>query len=287
MVKWRRTRCVCIIYFPFSITPFNLFSRPPYENDQQYWADQPRKAARQALKAVGLSSSYELGVLAQVIEHLRSELEPTLDITVHEAVFAASHLVALYKDDLQDAADHVGIKYITPKDLFKPFLWETAAAYAGHGFGLGKHWRDDDKCWEEEGRMPRRTILAVHYSQNALTVSLAKVSDAISAWEPDYRHIENFTLGSDAIKRYSDTEDYWADVKDALLSINTQFPLFPKPSRILLTGNMAYGYFVELLESTMQDYLGTIPPLLANNTCKAAAQGAAEFKRRAAAPWSS
>jgi len=119
--------------------------RPPYDNDGEYWADQPRKGARLALKTMGLPASYEVGVLAQVIQHLRSQLEFEFGISISEAGFTSSHLLALYQDDLEDVAQFVGINYVTPRWQFKPIIWETAAAYAGHGLGMCKHWRDQKR----------------------------------------------------------------------------------------------------------------------------------------------
>lgn len=120
-----------------------LSFRPPYDNDGEYWADVPRKSARLALKSLGLPASYEVGVLARVIQNLRSQLELDFGIIISEAVFTSSHLLALYQDDLEDAAEYVGIKYVAPRWNFQPIFWETAAAYAGHGLGLCKHWRDE------------------------------------------------------------------------------------------------------------------------------------------------
>lgn len=262
---------------------------PPYQNDGQYWADMPRKAARLALKVAGLPASYEVGVLAQVIEHLRSQLEADFDISIYEAVFTSSHLVALYQDDLEDAANYTGIKYITPKKQFKPILWETATAYAGHGLGICEHWQDEEKCQEERIQLPQETVLAVHYSQSALTVSLAEISVAEAAWEPHYRRVENFTLGSNAIPGYGARAcDYWANVKDVLLAVMTEFPLFPRPTKILVTGDKVYGDFMEFLVSTLKEYLGSVPPILPVDATVqvVSAKGAAEFMRRGPAPWS-
>ena len=119
--------------------------RPPYDNDGEYWADVPRKTARLALKTVGLPASYEVGVLAAVVHHLRSQLESDFGINISEAVFTSSHLIALYQDDLEDVAENLGIRYVVPRLQFKPILWETAASYAGHGFGMCKHWQDQDR----------------------------------------------------------------------------------------------------------------------------------------------
>ncbi|TVY92397.1 hypothetical protein LAWI1_G001852 [Lachnellula willkommii] len=259
---------------------------PPYDDDGQFWADQPRKALREALKATGLPASYEVGVLAHTIKHLRSQLEADFGIVVSEAVFTSSHLVALYRDDLEDVAYDAGIKYVTPKHQFKPILWETGSAYAGHGLGLCEHWRDEERCREEEDRWPEITVLAVHYSRNALTTSLASVTGATQVWEPDYRHEENFTLGSDGMNAYPSLDNYWADVRETLLLTMTTFPFFPKPEKILVTGDRAHGYFMKMLRETLNDYLGHVPPILSIDPREVSAKGAAEFMRRGPAPWS-
>lgn len=101
-----------------------------------------------ALKTLGLPASYEVGILAQVIRHLRSQLELDFGINISEAVFTSSHLLALYQDDLEDAAANVGIKYVAPMRQFKPIFWETASAYAGYGLGLCEHWRNEEKVRE-------------------------------------------------------------------------------------------------------------------------------------------
>jgi hypothetical protein len=243
-------------------------------------------AVRAALKAVGLPASYEVAVLAQVIRHLRSELESDYGISISEAVFTSSHLLALYQDDLQDVAQNVGVKYVTPKSQYLPILWESAAAYAGYGLGICEHWQDEDRCREEEEEMPDNTVLAVHYSRNALTVSLAKISAAVATFEPDYRRVENFTLGFDAISGYPNPEDYWADVKRTLLHTMVEFPGFPKPAKIMITGDMANGSFREFLEKTIKGHMGVLPPVLSDSSNVVAARGAAEFMRRGPAWWS-
>lgn len=128
--------CYIYIYHKLKV------SRPPYEDNGDWVADQPREGARMALKAVGLPASYEVGVLAQVIRHLRSELESEFKVSITEAVFTSSHLLALYQDDLEDVAENAGIEFVIPTYQFKPIFWETASAYAGHGLGLCKDWRN-------------------------------------------------------------------------------------------------------------------------------------------------
>lgn len=120
----------------------------------------------------------------------------------------------------------------------------------------------------------------MHYSHNALTVSLAEIQTAFDTWEPDYRRVENFTLGSDAIPGYSNSKDYWANVKRTLLQIMDKYPGFARPETVMITGDMAYGYFMEFLEVTLSDYLGKLPPILSTDATVIAARGAAEIMRR-------
>jgi len=261
-------------------------TRPPYD-DGEYWEDQPRQAARTALKSVGLPASYEVGILADVIRPLRSQLEGAFDITITEAVFTASHLVALYQDDLEDVATRLGLRYVTPRREFHPLVWETSSAYAGHGRGLCKAWYNDTECALEESRtMPEIALLSVHYSRTALTVALATIEGAAGLWEPEYRHSENFSLGREARAGYACDEDYWVNVRRELLAIMEQFPGFPKPELIIVTGDAVDGEFLTQLEAAMMGHMGRVPEVLSNRTVAVAAMGAAEFMRRGPAPWS-
>jgi len=129
-------------------------------------------------------------------------------------------------------------------------------------------------------KLPDVTVLAVHYSHNALTVSLAEISTAVSTWEPYYRRVENFTLGSDAIPGYTSSNDYWADVKRTLLQIMKEYPGFARPTTVMITGDMAFGSFMEFLKETLAEYLGQPPDILSSDATVIAAKGASELMRR-------
>lgn len=228
-----------------------------------------------------------MGVIAQVIIYLQSQLEKDFRISISRAVFTSAHLLALYQDDLEDAACFAGIGYVIPKHQFKDILWETATTYVGHGLGLCEHWQDEATCRKEEMQLPEYTVFSVHYSRNALTTSLAIIQEAIAIWEPNYRHKENFTLGSDAISEYSNSDHYWAGVKETLLHTMTMFPGFGRPDMILVTGESVYfERFLEFLKRTLGDFLGQVPPILFSNPIEVSSQGAAEFMHRGAAWWS-
>lgn len=233
-------------------------SRPPYEDDGEFWADQLRRAGRVALTLVGLPASYEVAILANVIHQLRTQLERAFSTQITEAVFTASHLMALYKDDLQDLAAHLKLRYMRPRREFHPLVWETSSAYAGYGRGLCKAWHNNTECWmEEEREMPDISLLSVHYSRTALTVALAEIGGAGGMWEPEYRHVENFRLGRDALDDYTHEQDYWEDVREHLLFIMAEYG-FRNPELIMITGDAADEKFMEHLKSTMLGHMSKV-----------------------------
>jgi hypothetical protein len=247
---------------------------------QDYFDDIPRVMERRLLKRAGLPATADVGILATVIKKLRSQIESDLKITVSDATLTTTHLVALYKDDVEDICEHVGFKYIRPEALFKPILWETSSAYAGYGFGLCEHWQNDTQCQIEESMFPFTPVFAVHYSRTALTATLATMRAALGAWDPDNRRVEKFNLGSDAKAWYTSEDDYWRDVKGALLQRMLETPAMKKPVKIILTGDMVHGEFMHVLEETIKDHMGEVPPIFSDDTVVVAAKGAAELRRR-------
>lgn len=252
---------------------------------QEYFDDIPRVLARRAKKKAGLPASPDVGALATVIKELRSQIESELKITISDATLTTTHLEALYQDDVEDICENAGFKYIIPKSLFKPILWETSSAYAGYSFGLCEHWQNDTTCQSEGQAFPMREILAVHYSRTALTSTHASIRTAIATIEPWGFRVENFKLGSDAKSTFENDEDYWRKVKEVLLQVMVKFPAMEKPERIILTGDMVDDEFIHHLEEAMNDHLGRVPPIFSDNALVVAAKGAAEFRRRGQSPY--
>lgn len=243
--------------------------------------DLPRQAARLALKVAHLPASYEVGILGEAIIYLRKQLEKDFNITISEAVFASSKLLALYQDDLEDTACFAGVKYVIPRNQWKVMLWETASSLAGHGLGLCEHWQNETLCHEEYMQLPEYTLFAVHYSRNALTTAIAKVQWALGIWEPTGQSRENFMLGHDSIEKYLDADAYWTDVKEDLLYTLKETPWNARlVSEIMVTGDEVSGEFLNLLERTIRGHLGRDIPIISLNPVDVSARGAAEFMRR-------
>jgi len=262
---------------------------PPYDDMEEMWRDLPRKALRESLKLVGLPASYEVGILGHAAQRLRTKLEKTHNIHIDDAVFTGSHLAALYQDDLEDVAAFLKIHYFTPNWQFRPFVWESASAYAGYGFGLCEHWRDEALCEKEMEEMENLPVMSVHFTRNALTVAMPVIHAAVMAWEPDGRHFENFTLGSDAIVNYPTHDAYWADVREFLLSVTWVHPGARAPRRIIVLGDMVDEHFLRVLRETVVAHWGDdeVGPIHSHLAESASSRGAAEFMRRGPAPWAS
>jgi hypothetical protein len=252
---------------------------------EEFFMDQPRVLARTLAKKAGLPATPEVGILATVIKKLRSQIESDLKITVSDGTLTTTHLVALYRDDIFDICDYAGFWNIVPKNLWNPVLWETSTAYNGYGFGLCEHRQDDTQCDIENGKFPDMKVLAVHYSRAALTSSLVDVSTALYSYEGDIQHVENFKIGSDAKARHKNEEDYWRDVKDALLQRLHENPWLGKPEMILLTGDMIDSDFIDALQEAMKDYMGVVPPIYFDDPVVVAAKGAAELRMRGESPF--
>lgn len=110
--------------------------------------------------------------------------------------------------------------------------------------------------------------------------SLAEIRTALGTWEPDYRHVENFALGADAIHGYPNSDQYWGDIRETLLQVMNKYPGFHKPKILIVTGDAVDEYFIRFLATTMYDFLGVELPILSSDATTVAAKGAAELMRR-------
>jgi hypothetical protein len=259
--------------------------RPPYRNIEEQFLDTPRQLEREARKKVNLPASAEVGALASVLKDLRDKIESELQIVVKDAVIGATHLAALYIDDIQDICEYVGFKYIIPAGFFEPILYETGSALAGHGLGLCKHWRDDPQCKLENHEFPWTYTLGIHYSKTAVTSTHARMRLAIGTFEPDIGHIENFTLGSDSKSQYATEDEYWRSVKDSILMKLRLTPAMQTPDRVILTGEVDDKGFTNMLNEALEEHFGFVPLILSENSMVVAAIGTAEFRRRGQARW--
>jgi hypothetical protein len=259
----------------------NSVRRPPYEDPGDILRDIPRIDARHKRKSLGLPASPEVGAISTTIADVRKKAQSALGIHITSAVIAIPHLVALYQDDIQDAFEYLGLEYLHPHRYYSPLLWDSAASFAGYGFGLCSDWKDAEKCEAEDRAMPDVTLFVVNYSKDALLTSFSEIKTATMLWEPNNRHRENFELGSKRKADFADEEAYWEKVRKELKAMMVQNRRYPKPTRILISGNEGReDAFQENLKKAMGELMDTVPEVFMDESDVVASKGAAEFARR-------
>lgn len=254
---------------------------PPYNNVGESWDDMPRQYLRKARKAVGLPASQDVGNLAKMLSGLRTVVEESVG-PITTAAVTTMHLPALYDEDLHDAFEYLGLKYITfPVGYVgHNILYETSAAFAGYGYGLCTDYESNpEACKNEQWNMTDQAIMAVVYTDTALSVSLSVIRSAYALWEPPYRYHADFDLGYQA--SLSSTGQYWATLELKLGEILTENPNYERPSMVMLMGDRIEELkFRECLNKVLNEQMHERPEVLSNNGREVAAKGAAEMAKR-------
>ncbi len=257
---------------------------PPYTNLGDSWDDMPRQYLRKARKAIGLPASSDVGHFATMLLDLRTAIEEQVGPITCAGV-TTMNLVALYDEDLHDAFEYVGLEYITfPVGYVgHNILYETSAAYAGYGYGLCTDYKTDpEACKHEQYNMTDEVVMAVVYTDTALSVSLSVIRSAYALWEPpSYRYLANFDLGHNAIVQMNPKE-YWNAVESTLQQIMIANPGYERPSKVLLIGDRTNDReFRETLNTVLGEQMEDFPEILSEGAVGVAARGVAEMAKRA------
>lgn len=256
--------------------------RPPYNNFDESLRDMPRQAKRRARKAAGIPASKDVGALSSVLKPLRDAVQRHLGYKVCSATAAATpHLLALYEEDMLDTFEYLGLRHLrllSHADL----LYESSAAYAGHGLGLCSDYSNYTACKDEEKRMPGEEIMAILYTRSALTVTFSGTKSAYYLWEPPYRHLEDFSLGHAARHDNPSEEFYWAAVRDRIQELILQNHNSVKPGKVLLFGECATdAKFTETVHDALESVMEERPEIMIGDIEGIAAIGTAEMAKRA------
>ncbi len=236
-----------------------------------------------ARKNAGLPASGDMAVLSTMLASLREAVESHLGHCVYSAAATMPHLVALYLEDIHDAFEYLDLQYLDMPVRYGR-LHETSTAYAGYGFGLCSRYTDLPTCKAQQQAMPDDVVMAVLYTASALTVTLSVIKSAYYLWEPSYRHIEDFDLGSDAKHDNPDETYYWERVRDRLREIIILHQYYERPSKVLLLGESAHEkQFQRILNEALKGVMDTLPEMYQADAERVAAVGAAEMAKRA--PW--
>jgi hypothetical protein len=258
---------------------------------EEAFRDYPRQRVRESKKDAGFPASSDVAELASMILSLRSAVESHLGgRKIAGAVVTIPHLHALYQEDVDDALEYAGLISLASWPYWTGssdgFFPESAAAYAGNGFGLCSNYTDVDSCERERihpppGSMPE-DVLSISYTQGFLSSTWARQSRGFSTSEREYYFIADLNLGWASKDKYSD-DDYWAVVRDAVITpvlLANQY-LHRVTDKVIFHGEMASNpRFRSVIGDTLEMLLPNKPPTFDFDPSFAAARGAAEMAKR-------
>ena len=223
--------------------------------------DTSRQAKRTAHKNAGLFASEDVAVLSTMLAPLREAAESRLGHRIYSAATTMPHLIALYLEDIRDVFKYLGLRYLAMPVRYGR-LHQTSTAYAGYGFGLWSRYTELATCKAEQQAMPDHVVMAVLFTASALTVTLSVTKLAYYLWEPLYRHIEDFGLGSDAKQDNPNEDYYWERVRDRLREIMVLHQYYERPSKVLLLGESAHEErFQRILNEALGSVMDTLPEI--------------------------
>lgn len=215
-----------------------------------------------------------------MLKTLEGKVEDLLNRPISSAVVVALKLMALYEEDLVDAIEWIGLKYIKVAYL-RDVVHETQAAYAGYGFGLCANYTDPEGCNQEELAMPRNRVLSVLFTNSALFIGNDVLSHAFWLWEPKYQVVLNFSLGYDNPLGMDDYHYFKAIGENLWVDILT-WPEDMRPTKVLLQGECAAQLnFLQILNIALTDLIEDLwDNVYMNDTVFIHSKGAAEFAKR-------
>ena len=80
--------------------------------------------------------SEDVQILSKMLQALRTTAESHLGHSIDSALAATPNLVALYRGDVKDAFEYVGLKSLDNDSMLLRLFHETAAAAASNGIEL-------------------------------------------------------------------------------------------------------------------------------------------------------
>lgn len=256
-------------------------SSPPYESIKECLSDEPRQVLRAARKRLGFPASNDVGLLSELIRHLRTRTEASLGHSIDSVVVSFSRNIALYEEDINDALEYAGLKPLIGSS-FDRQPHELAVALAGSGLGLCENYSNAEKCKEEEDRFPRQQVLAISYTKDAFEAALSTIDNAYQPYEPKNSHFIDWNLGEGSLADYSRVDAYWAVVRRKMLELSYRDYVKKPITQVVLLGESARGEsFQRVLLAALHEFQDELPTIHRADPLYLAAKGAAEFAKRA------
>lgn len=267
---------------------------PPYYGRGQC-GDIPRQSLRKLRKMFGKPASADVAALAKVLQSLVLETNAYLgsEGSVKHALVTVPHLPALYNEDLVDACEAVGIRYLVlPGWTFRSgdqAQWpvsELNTALAGNLLGLCDRFATPEQCkgpaWECTPEGGDENVFSVLFTRQALSAYVLPICGAMHYF--DAEGVSNYSLGFGAISDFSSPAAYWEQVRSLLRwGLESYLQRGNTLSLVVAHGESAANkvfqsilrYEVRMEQIGERDIVYAI-----QDPVFAAARGAAEFTRR-------
>jgi len=232
-------------------------------------------------KLLGLTSTHDVGRLAEVIGNLRRMTENHLGHSIEGVVVASPNFPALCNDDVEEAIRHAGLNPLSPYGHpYQPH--EIATAYARHGFGLCKNNHSVEACNAEEDRLPFQQTLAISHTSTAFLATLHTMKTAFITRDLlEGQHVGDYELGSDSHLK-QDWDAYWKRVQLHIEALIVQDSARKPIHRVLLLGESGLDpNLLEALDHVISQHQDSMPEVYGEDPLYDAAQGAALFAMRA------
>ena len=162
----------------------------------------------------------------------------------------------------------------------------VGAAAAANGMGLCKDFTDLDACEDEEVGLPMTRVLAIEYTNVALTVTLSPFRASRKSY--DWTIDRAWDLGANALPDSLDAEGarlYWQRVREKIQKFPARIPADRPITDVIIIGESALDEtFLNVMRDALRDVLDVrsmeIPGTHTVDPTFAAARGAAEFGKR-------
>lgn len=139
--------------------------------------DAPCQAERARRKSQGLPASEDVGILADMLGDLRTAAEEYLGHSIYYALAACPNLVALYRQEIEDAFEYLSLSLDNPNNLYRLFR-EPEGAEVSYGLGLCHDLSNVYRCNEDQHEMPVTAVLTVLHTRNALCAEVSVMKSA-------------------------------------------------------------------------------------------------------------
>jgi hypothetical protein len=255
---------------------------PPFHSIKEELDWQYEQLQRAIRKARGLPENPDTEILSEMLYQLHLLASIHSEVPVLNSVFlSAPSLPNLSYEDFNAAFPFANLTqgHGYRQGYEYRSYGQVQSAFAGMGYGLCKHWADVQKCIDEEGGFPYKSVLAIGYMDDTLDISVAWGETAYDLWTDVTASYPEFGYNGT-----SHPDSFWHDIKLRITTVARASRT--KPDTLILLGERATEKkFLDTVWEALHEL--EIPELYEQlqvpgfDPTRISARGGAEFAKRA------